>query len=127
MAVVIRYQSFAANAVLTHRFQSVARPPLRCDGSRAGIKRCSPLRFFSALFLHVIGGPLTAPFSRWQRVVRYSRCTFNSFGALAQACKQSSRRFTKSFHRPLSVVAHDEQFDRGAMQCPTKALKELTR
>jgi len=75
--IVVRYQSFAANAVLTHRFESVARPPLRCDGSRAGIKRCSPLRFFSALSL---------------------------FGALAQACKQSSRRFADSFSRLLGFV-----------------------
>jgi len=101
VAVVIRYQSFAANAVLTHRFESVARPPLRSDGSRAGIKRCPPLRFFSALSL---------------------------FGALAQACKQSSRRFTVLFRPSLSVVfAHAEQHERKALKCPTKALKELTR
>ena len=49
--VIVRYQSFPANAVLTHRFESVARPPLRCDGTRAGIKRGSPpLRIFPALF-----------------------------------------------------------------------------
>jgi hypothetical protein len=80
--VVVRYQSFAANAVLTHRFESVARPPLRCDGSRAGIKRCPPLRFFSALSL---------------------------FGALAQACKQSSRRFVDSLHSFVAPAFHEQK------------------
>ena len=53
--------------------------------------------------------------SRWQRVVRYSRCTLNfcrvlpdwSFGALAQPAKQSSRRFTKCFDAFSAVVAHE--------------------
>ncbi len=67
--IVVRYQSFAANAVL-------ARPPLRCDGSRAGIKRCPPLRFFAALSL---------------------------FGALAHACTQSSRREAARRYRPLAT------------------------
>jgi len=113
--IVIRYQSFAANAVLTHRFQSVAT----CS-SQAGDGSLLPrvMRFpsrrapFGSIFFRDFCRPLVG----W------------SFGALAQACKQSSRRFAVLFRPSLSVVfAHAEQHERKALKCPTKALKELTR
>lgn len=117
MAVVVRYQSLAANAVLTHRFESVATCSSQAgDGSLLSKVMRVPSRAPFGSISFRIGGVFSAPFDRWQRVVRYSRCTNFcrplvgwSFGALAQACKQSSRRFTYRLHSFASVFAHVEQ------------------
>lgn len=113
------------------KFQSVASPPKR-DGKLLSKVMRVPLRApFGSIFFTVRRafrgfdegfGSLpfwltsTAFARRWQRVVRYSRCTNFcrplvgwSFGALAQACKQSSRRFADSLHSFASVFAHGEQ------------------
>jgi len=62
------------------KFQSVASPPKR-DGKLAGMMRV-PLRALPA---------------------------FSILGALAQACKQSSRRFTDSLHSFGSPAFHEQK------------------
>jgi hypothetical protein len=87
--IVVRYQSFAANAVLTHRFESVAT----CS-SQAGGGYC------------------------WQRVVRYSRCT-NLFGpfkaarrficSLRQFRQEPRSRFAYRFHSFVAPAFHEQK------------------
>lgn len=118
--IVVRYQSFAANAVLTHRFQSVATCSSQAgDGKLLSKVTRVPLRApFDSIFFTVrrpTGGidgvyvPGRSGFTsvgfrhRWQRVVRYSRCT-NLFGPF-----EAARRFICSLRQfrqePRSVFA----------------------
>jgi len=96
--VIIRYQSFAANAVLTHRFQSVASPPKRDGKLLPRVMRFPSRRApFGSIFFRIGAGLIPSAKRRWQRVVRYSRCT-NLFGPL-----QAARRFVSSLRQLLKI------------------------
>ena len=113
------------------KFQSVASPPKRDGKLLPGVMRV-PLRApFGSFFFTVrglVGGcygeGCTSPHrfypgwvaSRWQRVVRNSRCTFNLGGAFGlhsliraphHACKQAARVFRVLFSpAPFVMLSH---------------------
>lgn len=71
----------------------------------AGMTRCFPVSALPARRTRYV-----AAFCNFCRFL-----TGWSFGALLQACKQSSRRFTQGFHPLLSAAVHGSNHEPGAI------------
>lgn len=101
VVVGIPYADTRKPAVTIRYYQSVASKssPTR-DGSWRG--ELQPLQALRAFFDRTRGNlPVDLNLCRY--------LTGWSIGALLQACKQSSRRFTDSLHPLLSAVRHEQQ------------------
>jgi hypothetical protein len=88
-------------------------------GNFGNVKPAVTLRSFGNSLAMGSAFPFPARRSnRWQRVVRYSRCTLNLFGPFKAARRfipriksfqESARGLSKCFGLPLPVVVHETQ------------------
>jgi hypothetical protein len=124
---------------------SVASTPSQ-DGNdgwaRVRYTSCGPSPLFRqgrAGFLNRIGaGHSTLALSRWQRVVRYSRCTFFNLGGAygLHSLFSSLRKFLQEPRGvltvftspcPLRVVAHEQQRNERSLSWVTRNMLRVTK
>jgi hypothetical protein len=124
--IIIRYQSFPANAVRTHRFESVAPSSPRKSDGNCGLVKVE--RFASPLSASFTSR-LLRPRGTFAGVVNFCRyLTGWSFRSLHHLRQEPGSVFAVSFRPgPFVAIAHKKQRNERSLSWVTRNMLRVTK